>query len=120
VKFAGLPGWLLSAGIAASTTVTVGYAAMIWFEHGQKPSRATLQKVMRDVTLYLKDKLATLAPGRRDRAELSERVQSALNDLPSQLRLPARQVPAAEQPAVEGPARAGATPLDGMQTTSSL
>ena len=31
-KLGGLPGWVLSAIVAASTTIALGYAASIWFE----------------------------------------------------------------------------------------
>jgi small GTP-binding protein len=35
-KLGGLPGWLLSAAIASSTTVVMGYAAVRWFEKGER------------------------------------------------------------------------------------
>ena len=34
----GLAGWLLSAAVASSTTIGIGYAAIRWFDKGQKPS----------------------------------------------------------------------------------
>ena len=111
-KFLGLPGWLLSAGIAASATVAMGYAAMVWFESGEWPSRATLQKVMRDVTLYLRDRLASLGAGRPDQGTLRERVQAALNDLPSHLPLLSRPSPASEP--------SGSVTPHGMQPTSPV
>ncbi|MDD5369051.1 MAG: 50S ribosome-binding GTPase, partial [Anaerolineaceae bacterium] len=35
-KLGGIPGWLLSAAIASSTTVAMGYAASVWFERGER------------------------------------------------------------------------------------
>ena len=42
-KLGGLPGWLLSAAIASSTTVVMGYAAVHWFEKGEKLSTEALK-----------------------------------------------------------------------------
>ena len=38
-KLGGPPGWLLSAAIASSTTVVMGYAAAMWFERGERADR---------------------------------------------------------------------------------
>ncbi len=35
-KLGGIPGWLLSAAIASSVTVVMGYAAAEWFQSGKK------------------------------------------------------------------------------------
>ncbi len=43
-KFGGVPGWLLSAAIATSTTIVMGYAASIWFETGEELSKETLNE----------------------------------------------------------------------------
>ncbi len=52
-KLGGVPGWILSAAIAASTTVVMGYAASVWFETGEKLSRDALQRLTREITSYL-------------------------------------------------------------------
>jgi uncharacterized protein (DUF697 family) len=44
-KLGGLPGWLLSAAIASSTTVVMGYAAVRWFETGQKLSTEAIKSL---------------------------------------------------------------------------
>lgn len=59
-KFGGVPGWLLSAAIASSTTIVMGYAASIWFEKGEKVSTETLKAMTAATTRHL---LAQL-PGR--------------------------------------------------------
>ena len=43
-KLGGLPGWLLSAAIASSTTVVMGYAAVRWFEKGREAFGRCAQK----------------------------------------------------------------------------
>ncbi len=47
-KLGGLPGWLLSTAIASSTTVVMGFAAVRWFEKGEKLSGETINKLTRE------------------------------------------------------------------------
>ena len=85
-KLLGVPGWVLSAAIAAATTVAIGYGAMIWFAYGEKPTRESLQRITMDVTIYLRDQLLGLGEKRPDRGTLRQRVSQALKDLPDHLR----------------------------------
>ena len=85
-KLGGLPGWVLSAAIAAATTVAIGYAAMVWFDHGEKLTQEAVAKIITDVTEHLKNELKSLGERRPDRATLRERMTQALNDLPGRLR----------------------------------
>ena len=90
-KFLGAPGWVLSAAVAASATVAMGYAAMVWFERGEKPAPEALRKMMTDVGAYLRDALTQggkdtggSAPG--DKKGLVKRIQAALEGLPERFR----------------------------------
>ncbi len=56
-KFTGLPGWLLSASIAVSMTVVMGYAAVIWFERGERLSNESIQQLSREFTKIFVDNL---------------------------------------------------------------
>ena len=85
-KLGGVPGWILSAAIAAATTVAIGYAAMIWFAHGERPTQEALQKIVADVTNHLKEQLMGLGEKKPDRGTLRQRIAQALKDLPNQLR----------------------------------
>jgi uncharacterized protein (DUF697 family)/GTP-binding protein EngB required for normal cell division len=85
-KLAGMAGWVVSAAIAAATTVAIGYGAMMWFAYGEKPTRETLQKITMDVAIYLRDQLLELGERRPDRGTLRQRVSQALKDLPDRLR----------------------------------
>lgn len=56
-KLGGIPGWLLSASIAASTTVAIGYAASIWFEKGEHISQEAFNNLTRNLTKELSTNL---------------------------------------------------------------
>jgi small GTP-binding protein len=56
-KFGGVPGWLLSSAIAASTTVAIGYAASVWFEKGEQISQQTFNELTKNLTKALVEKL---------------------------------------------------------------
>ncbi|MFQ5613884.1 MAG: GTPase [Anaerolineae bacterium] len=96
-KLGGVPGWILSAAIAAATTVAIGYAAMVWFERGEKPTQEALQKIVAEVTTYLRDQLRDLGQKRPDRGTLRQRLTQALANLPRQLR-PAPRTTAINRP----------------------
>jgi len=83
-KLGGVPGWILSASIAAATTVAIGYAATVWFAHGERPTREALQGITAEVANYLRNQLVGLGKRRPDRGTLRERISESLTDLPSQ------------------------------------
>jgi small GTP-binding protein len=80
-KLGGVPGWLLSAAIAASTTVVMGYAASIWFETGEKLSNETLKKITSEITNTLLNRLRGKNKG-VEKKSLKEEIEQTLNDLP--------------------------------------
>ena len=77
-KLGGLPGWLLSAAIASSTTVVMGYAAVRWFETGEKLSTEALKKLTQGMTAYLLDTLKSLGKRKPDQKGLRERITESL------------------------------------------
>ncbi len=81
-KLGGVPGWLLSAAIAASTTVAIGQASVAWFSRGERPSQAVLGKQITDVTAHLKERLMDLGHRRPDKGTLRQRVMEALKEAP--------------------------------------
>jgi GTPase len=81
-KLGGLPGWLLSAAIAASTTVVMGYAAARWFETGQKLSTEALKKLTRGMTATLLETLKSLGKRKPGQKRLRERITQALESSP--------------------------------------
>jgi small GTP-binding protein len=81
-KLGGLPGWLLSAAIASSTTVVMGYAAVRWFDKGQRLSSEALKKLTQAVTAYLLDTLKGLGKRKPGQKGLQQRVTQSLENLP--------------------------------------
>jgi uncharacterized protein (DUF697 family) len=81
-KFGGLPGWLLSAAIASSTTVVMGYAAVRWFEKGEKLSSDVLKKLTRGMTTYMLDTLKNLGKHKPSEKGLRESIAQSLENSP--------------------------------------
>jgi len=81
-KLGGLPGWLLSAAIASSTTIVMGYAAVRWFEKGEKLSTEALKKLTQDMTTYLLDTLKSLGRRKPGQKGLRERITQSLESSP--------------------------------------
>jgi small GTP-binding protein len=81
-KLGGLPGWLLSAAIASSTTVVMGYAAVRWFEKGEKLSSDALKKLTQTMTATLLDTLKSLGQRKPGQKGLRERISQTLQNSP--------------------------------------
>ena len=77
-KLGGLPGWLLSAAIAASMTVVMGYAAVRWFEKGERLSSEALKKLTQEMTTSLLQTLKGLGKRKPDKKKLREQIEQAL------------------------------------------
>lgn len=80
-KLGGPPGWILSAAVAAGTTVAVGYGAMVWFERGVKISRDELKRISGAVGETLIERLKTMGQRRPSRKSLQDRVSIVLEDI---------------------------------------
>ncbi len=81
-KLGGLPGWLLSAAIASSTTVVMGYAAVRWFEKGEKLSSEAIKSLTQGMTSSLLDSLKSLGKRKPDQKGLRERITQSLESSP--------------------------------------
>ena len=81
-KVGGPPGWLLAAAIASSTTVVMGYAAIIWFERGERLTGDSLKEITKTVTSYLIDSLRNLGQRKPSKQGLQERISEALEQSP--------------------------------------
>jgi small GTP-binding protein len=77
-KLGGLPGWLLSSAIAASTTVALGYAASLWFEKGEHISQQSFNKITKDLTHELVDKLKDKFKRKPSKKNLKQALQESL------------------------------------------
>ncbi len=81
-KLGGLPGWLLSAAIAASTTVVMGYAAALWFEKGEKPTSDSMKNLTKQLTDTFIDALKNFGKKQPDKKSLEERIAATLSESP--------------------------------------
>ena len=81
-KLEGIPGWLLSAAIASSTTVVMGYAAIRWFEKGQKLSSKALKQLTQTLTTSMLDTLKSLGKRKPSRKELEAKIAESLEESP--------------------------------------
>jgi GTPase len=81
-KLGGPPGWLLSAAIASSTTAVMGYAAILWFERGERLTGETLKQVTKSVTRYLLESLRGLGKNKPSKQGLQEQIAAALEQAP--------------------------------------
>ena len=81
-KLGGVPGWVLSAAIAASMTVVMGYAAVRWFEKGERLSSEALKKLTQEMTTSLLQTLKGLGKRKPDKKKLREQIAQALESSP--------------------------------------
>lgn len=81
-KLGGIPGWLLSSAIAASTTLVMGYAASVWFETGERLSNETLKKLTGDMTKTLLNTMKNIGKKRPDTRSLKEHLEAAIQNMP--------------------------------------
>lgn len=81
-KLGGLPGWLLSAAIASSTTVVMGYAAVRWFEKGEKLSSQALKKLTQSTTTLLLDSLKNRGKRKHGKKGLRQHITRSLEGSP--------------------------------------
>lgn len=85
-KLGGIPGWILSAGVASATTVAMGYVSMLWFAHGEKPTQESMQRIITELTLFVRERLAEFGEDRPDKGTLRKRLTQIMQDLPERLR----------------------------------
>ena len=56
-KFAAVPGWILSSAIATSMTIVMGYAAIEWFEKGERISNERFSQLSRELSQSLVERM---------------------------------------------------------------
>ena len=81
-KLGGPPGWLLSAAIAASTTVVIGRAAAVWFERGERAKASDLRAESRSLAKGMLQSLKRLGRLRPHREAVRREVEAALPEAP--------------------------------------
>ncbi len=81
-RLGGIPGWLLGAALAASTTIVMGYATVLWFEKGQKLSPAAMKQLTQEFTKYMLDILKGFGKHKPTKDELYARINQSLEESP--------------------------------------
>jgi GTPase len=71
-------GWVLSSAVAASTTAAIGYAAIQWFDRGQKVSATAMGALAKQWTSGMVAALGSLGKRRPGRETFRQRLQAAL------------------------------------------
>ena len=74
-------GWILSAAIASSTTAVMGYAAIRWFERGERLSGEDMRSMAQDWAAVLVARLRASGSARPGRESLRSRLEDALGDV---------------------------------------
>lgn len=77
-KFTGLPGWMLSASIAVSMTVVMGYAAVIWFDRGERLSNENVKQLSREFTKIFVDNLKGILKRKPGKKGMKEAIENML------------------------------------------
>jgi small GTP-binding protein len=81
-KLGGPPGWALAAAIAASTTAAMGYAAMLWFEKGERLTGERLRALARGLAEPLLTRLRSFGRKKPRKSDLQSEVERALEAAP--------------------------------------
>jgi small GTP-binding protein len=81
-RLGGIPGWVLGAAVASSTTVVMGYAAAVWFDTGERISNERLKQIAGEVTQNLLNVLKNLGKRRPNKQSLKEQIEQTLQDMP--------------------------------------
>lgn len=81
-KFVGIPGWLLAAAIATSTTIVLGYSAAIWFERGQKLTPRAARELTKTLTQTMIGSLKSMGSKRPKKEVLKEQIIQTLEESP--------------------------------------
>jgi GTP-binding protein Era len=81
-KFGGLPGWLLAAAVSVSTTVVMGYAAVLWFERGERLTNESLRKLSKQLTQTFLESLKSLGKKKPGQKGIKKAVEDMLENSP--------------------------------------
>lgn len=77
-KLAGVPGWVLSASIATSATIAIGYTSMLWFETGKKPTQADVSRVAKSTQKAVTGVLTGMGKKKPNKKTLTQELEEAL------------------------------------------
>jgi small GTP-binding protein len=79
-KLGGVPGWLLSSAIAASTTVAIGYASSVWFEKGERISQQTFNDLTKNLTKIILENLKNRFKRKPNKKNFKQALEETLEE----------------------------------------
>ena len=83
-KLASVPGWLLSSAIATSMTVVMGYAAIEWFEKGERISNERFGQLSKDLSRMMLTRFKEIFKRKPGKGKLKETVIDIVGEDPIQ------------------------------------
>lgn len=81
-KLGGVPGWLLSAGIAAGMTTAMGYAAIEWFEKGERISSERMREISKTFAQSFTARMKDVFKKKPSRREMQKAASEILAEVP--------------------------------------
>jgi GTP-binding protein Era len=81
-KLGNVPGWLLSSAIATSMTVVMGYAAIEWFEKGERITNERFSQLSKELSKSFVQKFKELFKKKPKQKELKETVIDLVSGVP--------------------------------------
>lgn len=82
-KLGNVPGWLLSSAIATSMTVVMGYAAIEWFEKGERITNERFSQLSKELSKSFVQKFKELFKKKPKQKELKETVIDLVSGEPT-------------------------------------
>lgn len=71
-KFAAVPGWILSSAIATSMTIVMGYAAIEWFEKGERITNERFSQLSRELSQSLVERMRKVFKGKPSKKQMKQ------------------------------------------------
>ena len=81
-KLGGVPGWALSASIAAGTTLSIGALVIEWFETGSKPKNADMGRMASSYSQRIGETLKGLGKKKPTKESLTQALDGLLENEP--------------------------------------
>ena len=81
-KFGGVPGWALSASIAAGTTLSIGALVIEWFETGNKPEKGAASKIAGRFGKEVRERLMAFGKRKPSKESLTQALDGLMDSVP--------------------------------------
>lgn len=81
-KLGGVPGWALSASIAAGTTLSIGALVIEWFETGNRPSSGQVNRMANRFGKEVRERLKGMGRKKPSKESLTQALDGLLDSVP--------------------------------------